>query len=707
MISLVGGELYQWDTGRVVQVTNGSDVVVHEVHFTTRSMDFAYVVRTYEEDGEIYCAIPNAILQQYKSISCYEVCENSSGEQSISTTVLNVIKRNRPDDYVYTEPERLAFKQLENRIDDLENRPAGIQSDWNQTDEESLEFIKNKPTIPVHTKPDWNQNDSSASDYVRHRTHYMDYIKEDISGTTYSFKVTAESGSHNLSIPFEPGQVWNITYGSYTSPEITVGAGTMYINNEYHIGVSSATDRVHISESRYEIGSSKYANIGNANIVVTCVSGAITKEKPVTIPPKYLPPPTYLKGVTQKGAVVTDVRDEIDTKLNSRVLSDPAGNIYSVSNVITYDKFENVRYDLSDHIAICLNSGTYSDAFPDVPISAYPVIMMESPTGYLCRFANGEIYTAYDTGITEDDNIDGLTNVMRMTAFYAEKTETKLLKDYSSFGSGVHTHESLGLVEGQKYTITYSDGISGGSTMTVPAVYVEGLGMVACLSDNTDNIEGNRFYIGDTQSYINPGWKYQMNASLEAIYANVPVPTIPYSAIKDAPEIPQTSNELFVVNVSVNDTGGFTADKTFEEIMTAYESGITLTCCVFNAFCIPVYMVLPNEGAIIFAINVFVVEPTPDALIYMAVMINAQDMVMLEEFPWPTMTGATSSEDGSIGLVPVPTAGDQDKVLSGAGTWVSIPDQTIINSSTEGSTKKFRITVDDAGTISATEVTET
>ena len=35
------------------------------------------------------------------------------------------------------------------------------------------------------------------------------------------------------------------------------------------------------------------------------------------------------------------------------------------------------------------------------------------------------------------------------------------------------------------------------------------------------------------------------------------------------------------------------------------------------------------------------------------------------------MTGATSSTAGTSGLVPAPAAGDQDKVLSGAGTWVA------------------------------------
>jgi hypothetical protein len=35
------------------------------------------------------------------------------------------------------------------------------------------------------------------------------------------------------------------------------------------------------------------------------------------------------------------------------------------------------------------------------------------------------------------------------------------------------------------------------------------------------------------------------------------------------------------------------------------------------------------------------------------------------------MTGATSSTAGAAGFVPAPSAGDQDKVLSGAGTWVT------------------------------------
>ena len=39
------------------------------------------------------------------------------------------------------------------------------------------------------------------------------------------------------------------------------------------------------------------------------------------------------------------------------------------------------------------------------------------------------------------------------------------------------------------------------------------------------------------------------------------------------------------------------------------------------------------------------------------------------------MTGATASEAGTHGLVPAPAAGDQDKVLTGSGTWNTLPTE--------------------------------
>lgn len=120
MVTLIDGDLYQWDTGRIVLIDPSSEYHIHEVHFTNRKMDYAYVAKTYDEDGSTYCAIPNILLQQSYDIYCYEVRENNDGEESTSTTILKVTKRNRPLDYVYTEPEKYTYRELEERIEKLE-----------------------------------------------------------------------------------------------------------------------------------------------------------------------------------------------------------------------------------------------------------------------------------------------------------------------------------------------------------------------------------------------------------------------------------------------------------------------------------------------------------------------------------------------------------------------------------------------------------
>lgn len=121
MVTLLDGELYQWDTGRVVQIDPNSGYDIHEVHFATKKMDFAYVAKTYEENGNTYCKIPNILLQQHYDIYCYEVRENDEGEESTSTTIFKVIKRNRPLDYIYTDPEKYTYKEIENRLKTLED----------------------------------------------------------------------------------------------------------------------------------------------------------------------------------------------------------------------------------------------------------------------------------------------------------------------------------------------------------------------------------------------------------------------------------------------------------------------------------------------------------------------------------------------------------------------------------------------------------
>ena len=110
MIEVIGGDLFQWDTGRVIRIN--TDTNIHEVHFTTKDMTYAYVVSTYEKDGAVYCEIPNIILQQEKSLICYEITNTDGGEMTVAEKTLTLHKRNKPQDYVYTEDELKNFDRL-------------------------------------------------------------------------------------------------------------------------------------------------------------------------------------------------------------------------------------------------------------------------------------------------------------------------------------------------------------------------------------------------------------------------------------------------------------------------------------------------------------------------------------------------------------------------------------------------------------------
>ena len=47
---------------------------------------------------------------------------------------------------------------------------AQIQSDWAQSDNTKVDFIKNKPTIPAaQVQSDWTQADDSEPDYIKHK----------------------------------------------------------------------------------------------------------------------------------------------------------------------------------------------------------------------------------------------------------------------------------------------------------------------------------------------------------------------------------------------------------------------------------------------------------------------------------------------------------------------------------------------------------
>ena len=151
---------------------------------------------------------------------------------------------------------------------------------------------------------------------------------------------------------------------------------------------------------------------------------------------------------------------------------------------------------------------------------------------------------------------------------------------------------------------------------------------------------------------------------------------------------------LFVVNITQNSDRTLSADKTYDEIVQAYNEGKYNIVAVYDSFILPLGICSVKQRDAVFSMiwrdsyAGFSIKPN-NKVIQVQVLLATTKSKLPNPHPI-TFTGAVSATyDGSSAkTIEIPRVGDE----------------VIIASSTAGSTKKFKITVDDSGTISATEV---
>lgn len=122
MISIKDGKLYQWDTGRIVMCKAPEGMWIDEIHLDNYTTKNAIILKTYL-DGDYVCAkIPDVVLQKLNPINIYTVMRVENDEKTIESSQFNVIQRKKPEDYVYEEEEILRYDNLEEKIEELEEK---------------------------------------------------------------------------------------------------------------------------------------------------------------------------------------------------------------------------------------------------------------------------------------------------------------------------------------------------------------------------------------------------------------------------------------------------------------------------------------------------------------------------------------------------------------------------------------------------------
>lgn len=101
--------LYQWELNQRVQIDGFKPGT--RVEFSARNdcKNSSLPVSSYEENGHVYAPVPNILLQAAGYIRVY-VSPSAGDTQKPQEKDIRVIRRERPEDYVYAETQTISIE---------------------------------------------------------------------------------------------------------------------------------------------------------------------------------------------------------------------------------------------------------------------------------------------------------------------------------------------------------------------------------------------------------------------------------------------------------------------------------------------------------------------------------------------------------------------------------------------------------------------
>lgn len=116
------GELYQWDTGRTLTV---DDATVTQVHFQNRA--YGRTINVDVNNGA--AVIPDELLQKPGELRVYAFSGTAESGFTKVERVFNVVRRNKPNDYMFTPTEQKSLEGLQKQIGDLSDLKTAAKTD--------------------------------------------------------------------------------------------------------------------------------------------------------------------------------------------------------------------------------------------------------------------------------------------------------------------------------------------------------------------------------------------------------------------------------------------------------------------------------------------------------------------------------------------------------------------------------------------------
>ena len=153
----------------------------------------------------------------------------------------------------------------------------------------------------------------------------------------------------------------------------------------------------------------------------------------------------------------------------------------------------------------------------------------------------------------------------------------------------------------------------------------------------------------------------------------------------------------FIVNATLTDDTNCTLDKTFSQIQEAVQAGKKVYAQLNTGLTARMPLVLYNTNALFFGAT----TTTYNNIELYALAVTAS------EAKFVGISAVTYNSDGDMPQVSMAAAPTMDMQIA---TKKYVDDkfsdkELILSSSTAGSTKKFKLTIDDTGTLTASEIT--
>lgn len=160
-------------------------------------------------------------------------------------------------------------------------RITAVDEGGKPTEWEAVEF-------PEHVQSDYEQNDSSSKDYIKNRPCYEATETTDIAGTSITIDTSVSSVTHDF-IPLQVGQEWKVT--TNTGSEFTAVVqeneqGEPYLGSP---DTTSGSYPFYIRANEAVCNSSWVLMQNITSLTLTCLSGTYTQGVIKKIDPKFLP----------------------------------------------------------------------------------------------------------------------------------------------------------------------------------------------------------------------------------------------------------------------------------------------------------------------------------------------------------------------------------------------------------------------------------